>query len=703
MKPRHLALPVGLFCIATLFAHDDLFEEDRQPPYVGPGMLNPDTGRAILNFPAENVTLLAWLPIPDLDPTAFAANDCWGYVSPSGREYALIGTSGATNFVDVTNPGEPRLIASLPGLQTSWRDIKTFEDHAYSVDESGGGIQVFDLSRIDEGVVTQTNEIVDTHGTPASHNVAIDTASGFLYRVGGGVDPIEGLRIYDLTDKDDPQFVTTWDDRYVHDAQVVTYTDGPFAGRQIAFCFAEDTAGGINPGVDILDVTDKSNIFMVSQVFYPGIFSHQGWISEDRQYLYFNDEIDELAFGIQSTTRVVDISDLNNPFLAADFTTGSTSIDHNLYVHDGHIFEANYRSGLHVFDASDPLAPVRVAFFDTYMEDDFANFNGLWSCYPFFPSGTVIGSDIEKGLFVWRVGPAPIQFEFPAEPTTMVANRGGKLSVDISEVADGALVRGTPTLHVDMGNGFEAIRMHKGRGNSFVGNLPKADCGQEVRYFFSAGTPDGVTWREPQGAPMAYHVATVADARDVHLRDDFEVDTGWIAGDPDDSATTGIWELGDPIGTPAQPEDDISPDPGVQCWVTGNGGTSLGDDDVDGGATTLISPRLDGTIAPDGILSYWRWYSNSQGSAPFEDILVVQISNDDGQTWFELETVGPFGNEVSGGWIQARFVLADVIEPTDSIRLRFIASDLFNGSIVEAAIDDLEISTFSCQRGGSRR
>jgi hypothetical protein len=102
-----------------------------------------------------------------------------------------------------------------------------------------------------------------------------------------------------------------------------------------------------------------------------------------------------------TTTYVFDVTDLSDPTLVSTFTNGSPAIDHNLYVHGDLIFESNYRNGLRVFDASDdPENPVEVAYFDTYPANDNASYNGTWSNYPFLPSGTVLVSDREKGLFV---------------------------------------------------------------------------------------------------------------------------------------------------------------------------------------------------------------------------------------------------------------------------------------------------------------
>ena len=385
---------------SVLLAHqDDPKINDRQPAVIAPAYRadqQPGENRS-LGFDSENVQLKSWLPLGSLDG-ADTGNDCWGYVSPSGREYALMGTSSSTVIVEITNPGDAQIVATLSGPNSLWRDIKTYGTYMYCVSEGGGGIQVFNLANIDNGNVQTLNSA----GSGSTHNVVIDTESGFLYRTGGVAD---GMYIYSLANPAAPVQVGSWTDRYIHDAQVVTYTDGPYAGRQIAFCCGGFSGGWNDTGLTIVDVTNKSNPFVVGQSYYSGAqYSHQGGLSEDRTLFYLNDELDEQYNGTLTTTRVLNVEDLSNPHLVSTFTSGSTSIDHNLYTHNGMIFEANYRSGLRVFDASNPTNPVQYGYFDTYPSNDNASFNGLWNVYPYFPSGTVIGSDLESGLFVWEIG-----------------------------------------------------------------------------------------------------------------------------------------------------------------------------------------------------------------------------------------------------------------------------------------------------------
>ena len=124
-------------------------------------------------------------------------------------------------------------------------------------------------------------------------------------------------------------------------------------------------------------------------------YAHQSW-TEDGRYVFLNDELDSIP-----RTTVYDCADLSNPVVIGEFSSGLNSIDHNLYVKNGFLFEANYKSGVRIFDIRDSKTnPTQVGYFDTYPNDNGNGYNGAWSCYPYFPSGTLIVSDIDRGLFV---------------------------------------------------------------------------------------------------------------------------------------------------------------------------------------------------------------------------------------------------------------------------------------------------------------
>ena len=693
-------IPVLILAAGLATAHDgDPKALDRLPPINGAAFRQVEPVGAP-EFPAQNVVLMSWFPLASLNAGATSGNDCWGYTSASGREYALVGVSNGSAYVEVTNPGNSQLVGFIEGPTSLWRDIKVYKDYAYVVSEGGSGIQVVDLSQIDNGVVTLVN-VVTTGGNQATHNVAINEESGYLYRCGGGSN---GVRIYNLNpDPANPQYVGAWSTRYVHDTQVVSYTSGPWAGREIAFCCTGYNGGIDETGLDILDVTNKQNIVSLARRFWPQPgYSHQGWLSPDRTYFYVGDELDEQEYGIGTTTHVFNVADLLNPVYVGAFTNDVPATGHNMYTRGNLIFQANYRSGMRVFDATDPVNPVETAYFDTFPSSNSNNFNGLWSVYPYFPSGTVIGSDLERGLFVWHVGDPLLAFSFPNGVPSLLNPAGQSVLVQIDESEPGQLQPGSAQLIFDAGGGPVAVELVSLGGNLFRADFPPIACPSQVAFYFAASAANGSTWRAPTTAPAEGFRALAAHGTTTVFEDDMQTDKGWTVGAPGDNATAGIWNRMDPEqtttnGLVVQPGDDHTPSPGTICWVTdGFAGQGAGDRDVDGGTTTLNSPTLDLSDAPNAVISYWRWYTNDKGSNPSSDTFVVQISNNNGANWTNVEVVGPGGPQASGGWYYYSFRVADILPPTATVRLRFRASDLGGGSLVEALVDDFLVENSEC-------
>ena len=343
-------------------------------------------------YPSKNVELKSFIPLSQFPNNPGGGNDCWGYVSSSGREYALMGLYNQMAVVEITDPSNPVIIESITHTNTLWGDVKVYGEYCYVVNAAGGGgMDVIDLSDVDNGVVALVQRFTGG-GMSTSHNVLVDETSGFLYLAGGNLN---GGRLiaYDLSNPAYPVFagqVNSSEGAWVHDAQVVTFTKGLNAGKQIAF------AANGGTGLDIYDVTNKSNMFRLSRTTYPNLsYCHQVSVSDDGQYAYLNDELDNT-----NETVIINVSDLANPTVAGTYSSGVNAIDHNLYFHDGFIYEAEYTAGLRIFDAGDPIAPVQVGWFDTFPAHDQADFSGAWSVYPYFPSGLVLISDRTSGLFV---------------------------------------------------------------------------------------------------------------------------------------------------------------------------------------------------------------------------------------------------------------------------------------------------------------
>ena len=454
-------LLIGLVAFATVAAAQSvgLFEPDDrrrhyQKTFAEPA-LDPATAPAIgptlcvdgdaAGFPCDGLDLASFTPIRDFDtPTDFQAlggglSDIWGWVDPeTDDEYVIVGEGNGAGFFRVTDPEAPEYLGELPGdpgAQLIWYDIKVYADHAFIVSESNpSGMKIFDLTRLRD-LEPDTSRQFDADAfyplPVAAHNVAINEETGFAYIVGGNAGLVvpdacrSGLQMVDISEPTSPTFAGCYATEggpgtaagvvtdqtggitaaYVHDTQCVVYRgpDEDHQGREICFNASETQ-------VDIVDVTDKLRPTLISSMAYEGsAYTHQGWLTDDQSVFLLGDEADETSAEHPTRTYLFDVSDLDAPTTAGE--TGyweheTDAIDHNMYVVDQLLFQSNYRAGLRVHDLAevDEGTLDEVAFFDVYPADDAAEFDGTWSNYPFFPSGTIAVSSYD-GLFLLRLTP----------------------------------------------------------------------------------------------------------------------------------------------------------------------------------------------------------------------------------------------------------------------------------------------------------
>ena len=185
------------------------------------------------------------------------------------------------------------------------------------------------------------------------------------------------------------------------------------AGRELAFASCEDD------GFYIGDVTDKNNMVTIGSTTYPNLsYAHQGWLSGDRSKFYLGDELDELlqANVSTATTYIFDVTDPTDPTFEATYTNGTVATDHNLMTRGDFIFEANYTTGLRVYDTSMYPLIIERGHFDTVPAFDGIGFGGAWGVDASLPSGVVLVSDQDSGLFV--LDPSAATIPIASTPTT---------------------------------------------------------------------------------------------------------------------------------------------------------------------------------------------------------------------------------------------------------------------------------------------
>jgi choice-of-anchor B domain-containing protein len=363
-------------------------------------------------FPCRNVDLASFLPLAEIG--GGTGNDVWGWTDPAtNKEYALMGRSSGTAFVDISDAEHPVYLGNLPthSVDSVWRSIKVYANHAFIVSEAPAhGMQVFDLTRLRNvaSAPVTFSETAHYNGFSRAHTITLNEATGFAYANGVTAYPdpaankcARGLHMIDVRNPSRPTFAGCFDaDGYTHDSQCVTYNgpDAAYRNREICFNSNEDT-------LTIVDVTVKNAPRQLSRTTYPGSgYTHQGWLTDDQSMFLVDDEFDEQQLKTKTRTHIFNVSDLDAPSVTGIHEGTSTAIDHNLYILGRYAYQANYRSGLRVLDISraGTASLEEVGFFDIYPVDDLPNYNGAWSNYPFFKSGIVVVSGIEQGLFMLR-------------------------------------------------------------------------------------------------------------------------------------------------------------------------------------------------------------------------------------------------------------------------------------------------------------
>jgi choice-of-anchor B domain-containing protein len=307
-------------------------------------------------------------------------SNIWGYADSLGNEYALVGTQQGTSIVDVTDPTNPVQVRFVAGTNSDWREIKTWGHYAYVVNEGGGGLQIINLANL-PGPVTAVNRVI--FGNYYTFHTLFIDENGVLYLNGGNTSG--GTVMLDVAaNPTNPPLLGVYSNRYVHD------------------CFARGdtlwTAEVNNGEFSVIDVSDKMAPVLLERQATSFNFTHNLWLKPGGNILLTTDERSGAYID------AYDVSDVNNIERLGLFQSvpGTGTIPHNVYWHNDFGVASYYRAGVVVFDPTYPSQMVEVGHYDTSPLSG-NGFNGAWGVYPFLPSGNIIVSDIEQGLFVLGV------------------------------------------------------------------------------------------------------------------------------------------------------------------------------------------------------------------------------------------------------------------------------------------------------------
>ena len=376
-------------------------------------------------FPCRNVDFQAQIALNEFSSRPVSAANVWGFVDLNdNREYAVIGLSNGTAVVEVTDPANPREVATIAGNPSSWREIKIYQEFhvptnrfrafAYVTTEANGaGVQVINLGGL-PNTVTLATRLTDTGSQHTDYvsnidyatNMALPGAQAYLWLAGSNVGS-GSWRVYSLANAAQPQFIrqAPAGTQYVHDATSMLITDQRTTQCALGHNPCEIYVDFNENSVDLWDVTDKAQPVMLSSTSYSDAnYTHSGWPSADQRSIFVHDELEEIRRGLFTQIYTMNVNDLRNPFIVASYQGPDTTTDHNGYTKGNLLYVSHYRRGLAIFDASIPSQLREIGHFDTFLSPsaNTAGFDGAWGVYPFFPSGTVVISDINNGLFILR-------------------------------------------------------------------------------------------------------------------------------------------------------------------------------------------------------------------------------------------------------------------------------------------------------------
>ncbi|MEM8906355.1 MAG: choice-of-anchor B family protein, partial [Bacteroidota bacterium] len=637
-------------------------------------------------------------------------------------------------IIDVTDPENPIDLGLAEGPQSNWRDIKVYEHYAYVTNETGGGLMVIDLSNLPNPIspanyYNWAPEILTQGPLGSCHNIYIDDA-GYGYLSGCNVNSGGPLFIDLFTDPGNPTFIAIGPTIYSHDIYVrdnVMYSSEIYEGV-----------------FTVYDVTDKESVWILASQPTPFNFTHNTWLSDDGNTIFTTDEVGNAPVAAYDISNLEDIVELDQfrPLL----TINQGVLPHNVFVWEDWLIISYYTDGCIIADGSRPDNIIEVGNFDTVLPGEGS---GAWGVYPFLPSGTILVSDINKGLFIlepnyvracWlegtitnavtgdllngaRVEIQSTQVNFAESDLGGVYKTGQALPGPF--MVNYSLPGYVPqTLEVNLDNGVVTIQdvaLVPLANANLGGQVVDADTGTPVPNAVVVISNDDLSYTTTADANGTFNIAAVVlgdyeiiagawghqtDIIQVNhdgmlnptiplksgYADEFILDLGWTELS---SASSGIWERGVPIATfgffndLVNPDVDVAGDLGDQCYVTGNAGGSFWEDEVSNGFTRLISPMMDLSAVPNPVLSFDYWFVNTSlgnGSGAPDDNLEVVVSNGITEV-----TIAIFTNS-NPNWLSHAVALADYIDITDEMQVTFETADQPGpGHAVEAAIDVFKI------------
>jgi choice-of-anchor B domain-containing protein len=667
-----------------------------------------------------------------------------GYVDGAGNEYALVGVSDGLSIVDVTNPAAPVEVKKIPNIDNLWKEVKVYGDYAYVTTEGGGGLQIVNMSSLPNaaGVVYHNWEptIPGAGGGVLGSIHALHIDGHFVYLYGSNLFN-GGAIAADLTDPWNPVYAGVYEvgagnQAYVHDGYV--RNDTLYAGHIYAGYFS------------IVDFTNKSAPVEIANQFTPNNFTHNTWLSTDSKILFTTDEVDGsfvTSYDITDPTNIIELDRIqSNP--------GSMSIGHNTHIirvgGNDYAVTSWYKDGLTIIDAGRPGNLIQVGNYDNYAGTG-GGFQGNWGVYPYLPSGNIIASNIEDGLYVYTptYERACYLEGTVTDSVTGLPINGAGIQILATSVLENSGISGNYATGLPSPGGTYSVTYSKagyysktltgvtlapaavtlrnvalspiptfalsGQVITSGAGLPIANANVQIssndfnyqattdasgnftlpgmvadNYYVNAGRWGYVT--SCSSGPINPGTGPLIIELEQGYYDDFTFNFGWVVTG---AAATGDWERGVPVGTmngstPSNPGADDNSDCSDKAYVTGNGGGSAADDDVDNGATILTSPIFDLTSYSNPFVNYSRWFFNAGGSGTPNDTLKITLNNGITSVMIDFAVHNSTG---SSSWVKKAFQISSFITPTANMKIIARTNDFSSsGHLVEAGLDQFYIT-----------
>ena len=655
-------------------------------------------------------------------------NDIWAWVDDStGIEYAIVGRTDGVSIMDLSNPAAPQQIQSFSGAQSTWRDMKTWKGYCFVTNETANGLLIIDMNGVPGNFRSKDTVIA---GMNTAHNIYID--DGLAYCVGGDTD-FGGMTIFDVdTDPWHPTKVGSFSQRYVHDVYI---------RNEIAY------AAEINDGLlEILDVSNPANVQVMGSRSYVNSFTHNTWLNDASNVVFTTDELAEAyiyAWDVSNPNNIVELDAIRSSLSNGDATP------HNTHVLNDFLVTSYYRDGINIIDAARPHNLIEVGYYDTNPTSGGGTF-GCWGAYPFLPSGLQLATDMSEGFFVFQpnfvrgcylegtvtdsITGNPISgadIVITTTPASDASDNNGDYATGVADAGTYTVTYSkfgyrTKTFSLALSNGqlvtndveLAPLEQQAIQITVIDAETQQGISGANVSLRTTAGNFDYVSgangdvaasvleetytvyagrwgWRSAQetfAVTQGGSNSLVIELEPGYY-DDFLFDFSWTTSA---TASSGLWERDDPIGTDFGPAGDMNPgtdvqnDFGVECYVTGNGGGNAGNDDVDNGEVTLRSPSMDLRWYTNPTLKFYRWFANAGGNSNIDDELVISLT--DGNTTQTLITID---GDQENAWKQDTFNIQQFFPTlTANMQVIFTTSDLQgSGHLVEAGVDLFEVDS----------